>query len=57
MLRTGGAERVDRLRVVANDRQSRSVGLQALQHRRLQAVGVLIFIDEDMIKAIADLQG
>lgn len=51
------AERVDRLRVVANDRQAAPVGLQGQQHRRLELVGILIFIDEDIVEPVADIVG
>ncbi len=50
-----GAKRIDRLRVVADDRQSASAGLQRQQDRRLQTVGVLIFVDHHVIEARADL--
>jgi hypothetical protein len=51
------AKRIDRLRIVADDGETRAVGLQRQQNRGLQAVGVLIFVDEDMIEAAADLGG
>ena len=51
---SGGAERIDRLRVVADDGQAASVRLQRQQDRGLQAVGVLIFVDQHMIEAAAD---
>ena len=52
-----GAERIDRLRVVADDGQAAAAGLQRQQDRGLQAVGVLIFVDQDMIEAPADVVG
>ncbi len=52
-----GAKRIDRLRVVADDGQSASVGFQRQQDRGLQAVGVLIFVDQHMVEAAADLVG
>ena len=52
-----GAERIDRLRVVADHGEAAPVGLERQQDRRLQPVGVLIFVDQDMIEARADLGG
>ena len=58
MLRTvGGAEGIDRLCVVADDRETLAAGLQRHQDRGLQAVGVLIFIDQHMIEPAADIAG
>ena len=58
MLRTvAAAERVDRLRVVADHGQAVAAGLQRQQDRRLQPVGVLIFVDENVIEAAADIVG
>jgi hypothetical protein len=48
-----GAKRIDRLRVVTDDGEAVSIGFQRQQDRRLKAVGVLIFVDEDMIEALA----
>ncbi len=50
-----GAEGIDRLRVVADDGQAAPVGLQRQQDRGLQAVGVLVFVDQHMVEAAADL--
>ena len=52
-----GAKRIDRLRVVADDRQPAPAGFQRKQDRRLQAVGVLIFVDQHMIEPSADVIG
>jgi hypothetical protein len=51
------AERVDRLGVVADDCQAVAAGLESQQDRGLQAVGVLILVNEDMIEATADVIG
>ena len=50
-----GAERIDRLRVVADHGEAAPVGLERQQDRRLQPVGVLIFVDQDVVEARADL--
>ena len=47
----GGAERVDRLRIVADDRQAASGRLEVQQNRGLKAVSVLVFIDQHVIEA------
>ena len=52
-----GAERVDRLGVVADDRQASASGLERQQDRGLQAVRVLILIDQDVIETAADVVG
>ena len=52
-----GAERIDRLRVVADHRQAAPVGLERQQDRRLQPVGVLILVDQHVVEARADLGG
>jgi hypothetical protein len=49
-----GAERVDRLRVVADHGEAAAVGLERQQDRGLQAVGVLIFVDQHVIEARRD---
>ena len=49
------AEGVDRLRVVADHRQPSPLRFQPQKDRGLQPVGVLIFIDENMIEAPADV--
>ena len=51
----GGAERVDRLRVVAHHREAAPVGLEREQDLGLQAVGVLVFVDQHMVEARADV--
>ena len=52
-----GAERIDRLRVVADHREPAPVGLERKQDRGLQPVGVLIFVDQHVVEARADLGG
>ena len=52
-----GAEGVDRLRVVADHGEAAPVGLQRQQDRGLQAVGVLVLVDQDVVEAAADLLG
>ena len=47
----GGAKRVDRLGVVADDGEAAAVGLEAEQDRRLQPVGVLVLVDQHMVEA------
>ncbi len=44
------AKRIDRLRVVAHHGDAGAVGLQAAQDLALQAVGVLVFIDQHVIE-------
>ena len=53
----GGAERVDRLRVVADHRQTPASGLERQQDRGLQAVRVLVLVDEDVVEAATDVVG
>ena len=48
------AEGVDRLGVIADDGDTGAVGLQTKQDRRLQGVGVLVLVDQDMIEAAGD---
>ena len=50
----GGAKRVDRLRVVADHGEAASLRPQRQQDRGLQAVAVLIFVDQHMVEALAD---
>ena len=50
------AERVDRLRVVADDGDAAAVRLQRAQDRRLQPVGVLVLVDQHVVEARADLR-
>ena len=52
-----GAERIDRLGIVADHRQAAASGLQRQQDRGLQAVGVLVLVDQDVIEAAADVVG
>jgi hypothetical protein len=47
----GAPEAVDRLRIVADHRQSATVRLDCQQDARLQRVGVLVFIDQHMREA------
>ena len=49
------AEGVDRLRVVADHGHAGAVGLQGQHDARLQRVGVLVFVDQDVVEARADL--
>ena len=51
----GGAKRVDRLRIVADHRESRAIGSQSAQDLRLQLVGVLVFIDQHVVEVRADM--
>jgi hypothetical protein len=41
-----GAKRIDRLGIVADDRQSLAIGFERNKDRSLQAVGVLVLIDQ-----------
>ncbi len=50
----GGAERIDRLGVVAHDGQPTALRAETLEQPRLQAVRVLILIDQHAIEAVAD---
>ena len=50
----GGAKRVDRLRVVADDGQAAPVRAQAHDDLRLQPVRVLVLVDEDVVEARGD---
>ena len=52
-----GAKRINRLRVVADHGQAAPAGLQRQQDRRLQAVGVLVLVDQHMVEAAADIVG
>ena len=52
-----GAERIDRLGVVADHGEAAAAGLQRQQDRGLQAVGVLVFVDQHVIEAAADVVG
>ena len=51
----GGAERIDRLRVVADHRDALAARAQQLEDLRLQRVGVLVFVDQDVIELRAHL--
>ena len=51
----GGAEAVDRLRVVAHHREARAIRLQPQQDRGLQRVGVLVLVDHDVVEQRAHL--
>ena len=51
----GGAERVDRLGVVAHHREAAAVRLEPQQDRGLQPVGVLVFVDQDVVEALRDI--
>ena len=50
-----GAKRIDGLGVVADDGQPSAAGLQREEDRRLKPVGVLIFIDENMVEPTANV--
>ena len=50
-------ERVDGLGIVADDRQPSAIGLQGQKDRRLQPVGVLIFVHQHVIEAIRHIVG
>ena len=52
----GGAERVDRLGVVADDGEVAAVRAQAQDDLGLQAIGVLVLVDEHMVEARRDLR-
>jgi hypothetical protein len=52
-----GAKRVDRLCIVADDGESAAGGLDRQEDRRLQPVGVLIFVDQHVIEPIGDVGG
>ena len=52
----GGAEGVDRLGVVADHTQATAVGFQCQQDAGLQAVGVLVLVDEHMAETRAELR-
>ena len=51
------AERIDGLRVVADHREAGAAGAQALQDLRLQHVGVLVLVDQDVVEERARLGG
>ena len=46
----GGPEGIDRLRVVADHAQTAPIRLHAEQDLRLQGVGVLVLVDQDMVE-------
>jgi hypothetical protein len=51
MLRTvAPRKRIDRLRVVADHGQAAAVGLHGQQDRGLQAVGVLVLVDQHVVE-------
>ena len=50
-----GPKRIDRLRIVADDREAPAIRLHRQQDRRLQPIGVLVLVDEDVVEARADL--
>ncbi len=53
----GGAEGIDRLRVVADHGEAAPVRLQPEQDRGLQPVGVLIFVDQHVVEAPGEVGG
>ena len=52
-----GAKGIDRLRVVADHGQAAPFGPQLQHDLGLQAVGVLVFVDQQMVEARRDLRG
>ena len=50
-----GAERIDRLRVVAHHGHALARGLEPQQDLGLQHVGVLVLVDQDVVEVRADL--
>jgi hypothetical protein len=52
-----GTERINRLRVVANDGQASPVRLERQDDRGLQPVRILVFVDEHVVEAAADVIG
>ena len=52
-----GAKRIDRLRVVTNHGEAPAVGPQRQKHRGLKLVGILIFVDKDVIETRRDFVG
>jgi len=52
----GGAKRVDRLRVVADHGHAIARRLEAEEDARLERVGVLVFVDEHVVEARADVR-
>ena len=50
----GGAERIDGLGIVADDGEPLAAGTEQFEDFRLQPVGVLVLIDQDVIEAAAD---
>ncbi len=55
VLNRRGPKRINRLRVVAHHRHALAARAQALQDLRLQHVGVLVFVDQDVVERPADL--
>ncbi len=51
----GGAKRIDRLRVVADDGQAPSARSERQHDFALESVGVLVFVDQQMIESGGDL--
>ena len=51
-----GAEGVDRLRIIADNGQAASIGSEREHDLALQSVGVLVFIDQQMIEAPCNLR-
>jgi hypothetical protein len=49
------AERIDRLRIIADDGDAPTVRLQRQQDRRLEPIGVLIFVDQHVVETLADV--
>ena len=51
-----GAERIDRLRVIPDHSQAAAVGLEREQDRGLQAVRVLVFVDQHVVEAACNVR-
>ena len=52
-----GTKRIDRLRVIADDGEPGPIRTQRQQDFGLKPVGVLVLVDENVIKASADIGG
>ena len=50
-----GAKRIDRLGIIADDRQPLAIRFERNKDRSLQAVGVLVFVDQHVIEPRSDL--
>ena len=52
-----GAKRIDRLRVITNHCDAVTLWFEGTQNLRLNQVGVLVFIDQNMVEPGANLSG